>query len=143
VQAFSTGPRSDWTLSAQDWSPYANNPYLTFSIAGGQVTDAGPTVQVNNGSTVQVTVTLTQDPGDLIASDGLSGADGAMVSTVGDPNNPTAATFWPFVVLTPVDAADAGIDAAVSTMRRVGSGRTMRVHRPATARRHGLFEPHG
>ena len=143
VQAFSTGPMGDWTLSAQDWSPYTNNPYLTFSIAGGQVTDAGPTVQVNNGSTVKVTVTLTQDPGDLITNDGLSGADGAMVSTVGDPNNPTAATFWPFVVLTPADAADSGIDAAVSTMRRVGGGRTIRVHRPPGARRRGLREPHG
>jgi hypothetical protein len=146
VEAFSTGPMADWNLSAQDWSPYMTSPYLTFSIAGAMATDAGPTLQVNNGTSLKVTVTLTQDPGDLITNDGLSGADGALVSSVGDPNNPTAATYWPFIVLSPADAADSGIDAAVSTMHRPpGAGRTHRAHRSwgAGAERHLLRTPPG
>ncbi len=140
VQVFSTGPMADWTLSPQDWSPYTTNPYLTFSIAGGVESDGGVTVQVNNGQTVQVTVTLTQDPGDLITNDGLSGADGALVSSVGDPANPTAATYWPFVVLSPTDAMDAGIDAAVSSGRRLPPRRTVRGGRPRSLRRHTLHD---
>jgi len=116
VDAFSTGPTSDWTLSAQDWSAYANNPYLTFSIGGATQSDAGPVIQVNNGSKVMVTVTLTQDPG----SSSNGEADGVIVSLQGDPNQPTAAHWWPFVVMSPADAADAGLDAAVGGQARHG-----------------------
>jgi hypothetical protein len=33
------------------------------------------------------------------------------VSFAGEPSNPTAAHYWPFVVMSPADAADAGIPA--------------------------------
>jgi hypothetical protein len=122
VDAFSTGPRSDWTLVAQDWSSYTST-YLTFSIAGGVDTDAGPEVLVNDGSRVQVTVTLTQDPGSLPSGE----ADGVMVSVSGNPNEPAAAHWWPFVVMSPADARDAGIDAAAG-VRRPRADATHRPH---------------
>jgi hypothetical protein len=122
VDAFSTAPTSDWTLVAQDWSSYTSQ-YLGFSIAGGVDTDAGPEVLVNDGSQVQVTVTLTQDPGSLPNGE----ADGVLVSVSGDPGEPAAAHWWPFVVVrSHADARDAGIDAAVGVGRR-RSGAT---HRP-------------
>jgi len=115
VDAFSDAPTAAWTLSAQDWSP-SSAPYLAFSIAGGAQTRNGPQISVNDGSTVQVTVTLLQDPGSLAMGE----ADGAIVSIAGDPSSPTAAHYWPFIVLSPADAVDAGVSGTESRRQRPG-----------------------
>jgi hypothetical protein len=113
ASAFSTAPTSDWVLSAQDFtSPMTQ--YLSFSIQGGTVTDAGPIVTVNNGSKPKITVTLLKDPGGTTNAE----ADGVLLSTRGDPSSATADHVWPFIVLTPADAMDAGIDAAISMRPR-------------------------
>jgi hypothetical protein len=129
VDAFATGPTANWTLTAQDWSP-SPATYLTFSIAGGNSTDAGPAVSVNNGSRVTVTATLTQDPGGLFTGE----ADGAIVSFAGDPAQPSAAHYWPIVVMSPADAQDAGLDAALTGGRRVAPGRAHGRRRPPVHR---------
>jgi hypothetical protein len=115
VDAFSDGPTDPWTLSAQDWSPIptaSTSAYLSFSIAGAAPGANGPQVSVNNGSTVDVTVTLLKDPGDLLTGE----ADGSIVSVSGDLTNPTAAHYWPFVVMSPADAMDSGI-SSTTTLR--------------------------
>jgi hypothetical protein len=127
VDAFATGSTADWTLTAQDWTP-SPSTYLSFSIAGGTDTDAGPAISVNNGSRVRVTASLTQDPGSLAFGE----ADGVLVSLAGDPARPTAGHYWPFVVMSPADARDAGLDAAISTGLRREPGR----------RRHAIPRPH-
>jgi hypothetical protein len=113
VDAFSTGRRADWTMAAQDWSG-ASTAYLNFTIEGGtENSTLGSILSVNNGTKVQVKMTLTQDPGDLPTGE----ADGAIVS-VGDISKPTTAHFWPFAVMSPADAEDAGLDASLSAGRR-------------------------
>jgi hypothetical protein len=110
VDAFSTGPRDNWTLSAQDWTN-ASTSYLSFTIEGG--TDnpmLGSILSVNNGTKVQVKMTLTQDPGSTYDGE----ADGSIVSLAGNVDNPTAVHFWPFAVMTPTDAVNAGVDASLS-----------------------------
>ena len=107
VDAFSDGAMSDWTLSAEDWSNSLTPAYLAFSIAGAIETDAGPSLQVHNGSTAYVTVTLLQDPGGLTTGE----ADGALVS-ISNPGSPLAAHWWPFAVMSSADAADAGFGHA-------------------------------
>jgi len=133
VDAFSDAPRSAWTLTAQDWSP--SPTYLTFSIAGGTVgtitDDAGatynfPEITVNDGSTVSVTVTLLHDPGSLITGE----ADGSIISLSGDPSTPTAAHYWPFIVMSPADAADAGISPGTTARHHPPRARRMPRHLP-------------
>lgn len=112
VDAFSDAPMAPWTLSAQDWS-LSKAAYLSFSIAGAtSVTSGtnGPQISVNNGSTVEVTVTLLSDPGVLMPGE----ADGSIVSVSGDLANPTAAHYWPFVVMSPADAMDSGISSTTT-----------------------------
>jgi len=123
--AFSFGSMSDWTLLAQDWSDSTTTTYLAFSIEGGTETQAGPSIQVNSGSIVRVTVTLLKDPGDLDTDE----ADGALVSVSGDPESPTAAHVWPFAVMSTADAMDAGISPGTTVVDRVG-----REHRTPPAR---------
>jgi hypothetical protein len=126
VDAWSSGPIGDWTLLALDWSASTTSTYLDFSIAGGQESQAGPQIQVHDGSRVEVTVTLLADPGSLPTGE----ADGSIVSLAGDPANPTAAHYWPFVVMSPADAVDAGISqtaARINASARVRSG--PRIHR--------------
>jgi hypothetical protein len=135
VDAFSTGQTADWTLTAQDWSP-STATFLTFSIAGGTATDAGPVVSVNNGTRVTVTATLTQDPGGLFTGE----ADGAIVSFAGGPAQPTAAHYWPFVVMSPADAQDAGLDAALTVGAR-GAANVTGGRRVAPPRAHGSRRP--
>jgi hypothetical protein len=110
VDAFAFQPMSDWMLTAQDWSD-STSSYLSFSIAGAMNTPAGPTVSVHAGSTVQVTVTLTKDPGDLPTGE----ADGAIVSISGSADSPTGAHLWPIGVMSPADAVREGVDP--TTMR--------------------------
>jgi hypothetical protein len=114
VDAFSTGPMSDWILGAQDWSYPAPAPYLSFSITGGQTTDAGPVIRVNNGSKVQVTATLVRDPGALPGNE----ANGSIISVSYALSHAATAHFWSLAVMTHADAADAGIDAAGLLGRR-------------------------
>jgi hypothetical protein len=109
ASAFSTAPTSDWYLVPQDFTD-PSTQYLSFSIQGGSVTDAGPVATVNNGSKPKITMTLLKDPGGTANLE----ADGVLVSFAGDPNKPTADNIWPFIVVTPADAMDAGIDAAIS-----------------------------
>jgi hypothetical protein len=125
VVAWSSGSIGDWNLVVQDWSA-SMQPYLDFAIAGSEDTEGGPQVTVHNGSHVQVTVTLLHDPGSLTYGE----ADGSIVSFSGDPEAPTAAHYWPFVVMSPADAADAGLPD--SPVRRSGAPRVQagpHVHR--------------
>lgn len=134
VDAFSGDATSDWTLTAQDWSASTNTSYLTFSIAGGEASDAGPQVQVHDGSAVEVTVTLMRDPGELDTGE----ADGSIISYSGSPDSPAAAHYWPIAVMSPGDAADAGIGLAPSTGRNVRL-----VSRPGPALRRPAFHHTG
>jgi len=103
--AFADGPIPDWTLTAQDWSDSMTAAYLSFSIAGGMQTDAGPEIVVNSGSTARVTLTLLADPGGLDTHE----ADGVLVSSSVGAGGAPLAHWWPFIVMSPADAADAGI----------------------------------
>ncbi len=86
----------------------------------------GPQISVNNGSTVEVTVTLLEDPGSLPTRE----ADGSIVSVSGDLANPTAAHYWPFVVMTPADALDSGVSATTTSR-----------HQPPHSRKHSPRPP--
>jgi hypothetical protein len=109
VLALADGPMGAWTVLPQDWTdPSGAASFLSFSIEGGTDTDAGPVIQVRSGDKVQVTVTLTADPG--TAPNGE--ANGVIVSANGDPTTATQAHFWPFVVLTTAEAKDAGVTMA-------------------------------
>jgi hypothetical protein len=132
VDAFSDGPRSDWTLTAQDWTESTTDSYLDFSIAGAQSKDGAPLIQVNTGSKVQVTVTLLRDPGALETDE----ADGAIISFSGDPNAPTAAHWWPFAVMSTADAIDAGVGTSTTARRKPAPARRRpHVHRPTVQRK--------
>jgi hypothetical protein len=131
VAAFSFGAMNDWTLQAQDWSDSTTTTYLTFSIQGGTQTSMGPSIQVNDGSTVHVTVTLTQEPGGLDTGE----ADGAIVSFSGSPDGPTAGHIWPFAVMSTADAADAGINPGTKVLHRVGRSRRIPKGRARTLAR--------
>lgn len=106
VDAFSTASMSDWTLTAQDWSD-STTSYLSFAIAGSVSGDLGPQIQVNNGSQVEVTMTLLREPGAL----GTGEADGSFISFSGSAASPLAGHFWPIAVMSPADAANAGVSA--------------------------------
>ena len=106
VDAFSDAARADWTLTAADWTDL-NTTYLSFSIAGASAPDAGVDLQVNNGSKIQLTVTLLADPGQTTNGE----ADAVLISANGDPSTMTEAHLWPFIVMTPAEATDAGIAA--------------------------------
>jgi hypothetical protein len=126
VDAFADQTMSNWTLSVQDWSESTTASYLAFSIAGGKDTDAGPEIQVHDGSTVQVTVTLLRDPGALSTGE----ADGALVSASRGGAGGVTAHWWPFVVMSKADAADAGLNPAAGAhglrrpVLRIGHPRT-------------------
>jgi hypothetical protein len=95
VDAFSTEAMGAWTLSGVDWATKqkrVNDPLLTFTFNGA------PSVTVNNGDKVEVTVTLDADPAQL------GGAEGILLSTVGPVAAPTAAHLWPILVVTPDEA---------------------------------------
>jgi hypothetical protein len=117
VAALADGPMAPWTVLAQDWTDPVKQ-YVSFSIAGGTDTDAGPEIQMKSGDTVKLTVTLLADPGNTPGGE----ADAVLVSANGPPNTATAAHFWPFVVLTTAEAQDAG----VTMMKRVKRGRPAR-----------------
>ncbi|MFI5298361.1 MAG: hypothetical protein ACHREM_09705 [Polyangiales bacterium] len=124
VDAFSDAPMSDWTLTAQDWTDVSTT-YLSFSISGVTPGDAGPEVQVNNGSKVQLTVTLKADP----AGSSKGEADGVLVSANGGAAPVTQAHFWPFIVLTPAAATDAGIAKAKHHAPMIGRSPVRKGHR--------------
>jgi hypothetical protein len=102
--AFSTAQMANWTVLGGDLNATQTdaNPYLTITINGGK------SATVNNGDTVTVGVTLNQDPGSLANITQALGATGLILSA-NNINNPTAAHVWPFLVVTPADAADAGL----------------------------------
>ena len=104
VIAMADGPIAGWTVTAEDWTDPATR-YLSFAIAGAQATDAGPALSVKNGDKLSLTVTLLADPVASLAGE----ADAVLVSTDGTGAAITRAHFWPFVVLTPAAAADAGV----------------------------------
>jgi hypothetical protein len=137
VDAFSSGAMPNWELNTFDASPdFETNPqgatlapYLSFAIAGGFETDAGPQVTVNNGSKVQVTMTLLRDPGTLL----YQMATGWLVSWSFAGPNVNGGHVWPVAVVTPGAAADAGIDAATFGSSRLSPPRPVstrqRLHR--------------
>jgi hypothetical protein len=105
VDALADGPMGSWTVLPQDWTDFTNpnpNPFLSYAIQGGTFTDAGPVLQVQSGDKLVLTVTLTADPINAPYHE----ADGVIVSV---NSTKTAAHWWPFIVLTPAEAADAGI----------------------------------
>ena len=133
VDAWSSGPIGDWTLTPQDWSASTTMSYLAFSIPGAEETQGGPQIQVHDGSRIEVTVTLLADPGSLPTEE----ADGSIVSISGDLANPTAAHYWPFVVMSPADATQAGIPlTATRVTAPVRSG--PRIHRYGSTQRRAL-----
>jgi hypothetical protein len=132
VDAFADGDVGDFSLLAQDWSDSAAATYLEFSIAGGTETEAGPEVTVGAGSTVQVTMKLLADPGALPTGE----ADGAVVSVYGGGPGALAAHYWPFAVLTPADALEAG--AGGQARRALELQRRRGIHR-ASWQRPGRF----
>jgi len=133
VDAWSNGPIGDWTLTPQDWSASTTMSYLAFSIPGAEETQGGPQIQVHDGSRIEVTVTLLADPGSLPTEE----ADGSIVSISGDLANPTAAHYWPFVVMSPADATQAGIPlTATRVTAPVRSG--PRIHRYGSTQRRAL-----
>jgi hypothetical protein len=105
VDAFADGPIPDWTLLAQDFSATQTTTYLNLSIAGGVVTANGPQIQVNNGKTVQVTVTLLVDPSALPTGE----ADGAILSQSGSASTKVTLHFWPFAVMSKTEAIQQNI----------------------------------
>jgi hypothetical protein len=131
---FSDAPMADWYVEGIDTSGTSSNasPYLTITLNGAaQVT-------TNNGKKITVAVTLNQDPAPLAATTGFPGATGVFASYDGPtPKQATHEHVWPFVVTTPADAADAGLQVG-GRMRRelaVGrAGRFARVPRVATWR---------
>ncbi len=108
-----------WTLNAQDVSG-SNTIYLEISFAGGTTGTDGAEIQVQNGTTVEATVKLLADPAALANKE----ADGLFVSYTGSTDQPSHDHYWPFTVITPARAEDAGI----SSSREFGAGRP--VHRP-------------
>jgi hypothetical protein len=108
--AYSTARTSGWTIIPEDMTP-TTKYYLDFKVAGATSTDGGPTLSVNNGDVVSVTMKLLADPHDTPNGE----ADGALISYAGSADFPTAAYLWPFVVMTPADAMRFGIDASVTT----------------------------
>jgi hypothetical protein len=104
VDALADGAMGSWTVLPQDWTSQTST-YLSFSIQGGTNTDAGPEVQVQSGDRIQLQVTLTADP----ATAPYGEADAVLVSAIGNGQTATAAHFWPFIVLTTAQAADAGV----------------------------------
>jgi hypothetical protein len=120
VNAFSTAARDGWTLTMQDWSDLGSTTaptYLGFSIEGGMASGDGETIAVNNGTTVNVTMTLETDPSNLSTLEAV----GSVITFAGTPTKPTAAHFWPLVVLTPSAAGDAGLDASLSSSKTGGA----------------------
>jgi hypothetical protein len=113
VDTFADGPTANWTLAAQDWSS-PTTTFLDLSIAGATQTSTGPTVQVNRGETVKVTVTLLADPGSLPTGE----ADGALVSLQGSTSTGIVAHWWPFAVMSHTDAINTGIQPAARHAHR-------------------------
>ncbi len=128
VDAFASGLPGDWTVLAQDWSDTTTSTqYLELSIAGGTVVNSVPQIQAHDGATIEVTAKLLADPGALATEE----ADGAIVSVTGDPSNPTAGHYWPFAVMSPADAIEAGVDPS----SRHDEARTRRRHHLRRVRR--------
>jgi hypothetical protein len=95
ADAFSTTATSSWTLGGVDWETAqqaVTSPLLTFTFNGQK------TATVNNGDKVEVTVTLDADPSQF------GGAEGLLLSLAGSPTAPSAAHYWPILVLTPDEA---------------------------------------
>jgi hypothetical protein len=106
----------EWTVLAQDWTipndPNMTAPFVTFSIEGGTTTSNGPQIQMKSGDTVKLTVTLAVDPGanqQQTTGAAYGEADAVLVSANGTQQTTTAAHFWPFIVLTPAEAAAQGV----------------------------------
>jgi hypothetical protein len=118
ADAFSDAAMAAWTVAGIDAAATSQtnlNPYITVTVNGGK------NATVNNGDKVTVSVTLNQDPGNT--QNGV--AVGALLSGVLDASGQTltAGHFWPFIVATNADLADAGlgsIDAAADLPRRLG-----------------------
>jgi hypothetical protein len=108
VTALADPGMGSWTLVPEDWTdPSGAQTFFTFSIAtdaGTTDADAGAQTTVTSGETVQLTITMTSDPATLSGGNGWG--DIALVSA---NSAKTAAHVWPFIALTPADAADAGL----------------------------------
>jgi hypothetical protein len=110
--AFSTAPTEAWSVDLLDFSGSSpdGGSYLQLSMDGPGVDGGTTATGVNNGDVLKVHVTLLDDPG----SSPNGSATGVLLSYAGPASNPTAAYLWPFTVMTPADALDGGLDAAVT-----------------------------
>ena len=105
ADAFSSAAMSSWVLAGYDLNATQTvaNPYLTITIGGAK------TANVNNGDKVTVSVTLNQDPGTSAGYSQQGGAPGLVLS-LNNATNPTAGHYWPFLVVSPADAIDSGLN---------------------------------
>jgi hypothetical protein len=140
VDAFSDAPTADWAVQAQDATdPTGATSYVALAFAGTTF-DAGgqPVAAANNGTKLQLTITLTQDPsqaGTGLFGQGYGEADIMLWSFAGgggtDINHATADHYWPLAVMTRAAAQDAGVvtlDGAVPLKR---AGRRTRASQPS------------
>jgi hypothetical protein len=117
---FSNATVANWTLLGYDLNATSAtnlNPYLSFTFNG-----SAASASMNNGTNVQVTVKLNQDPANLQNYSQALGATGFLLSlNNATPSKATSGHFWPILVTTPTDADDAGFggaDAAEDMPRR-------------------------
>jgi hypothetical protein len=130
VDALADGTMPAWTVLPQDWTD-PTTQYLSYSIAGGTTGDGGPSIQMASGDKIMLTVTLLADPTNTQNGE----ADGVIVSANAiDPDDVTAAHFWPFVVLTTATANDAGITMMKRAHHSHARGRGQLTSRPRRAR---------
>jgi hypothetical protein len=139
ADAFSSAPMSSdfYVLGADLNATMASaNPYLTITFGGAKDTTA------KNGDKVTVTVTLNQDPGSIANYATSGGATGLLVTTNTDPAataSPSQAHYWPFLVVSPADAADSGLDT-VDASEDLGRGPHVQVSRKELAHFASVFQ---
>jgi hypothetical protein len=104
IDALADGPMGAWRVTAEDWTDPATR-YLSFAIGGATQTDAGPALAMKSGDRTTLTVTLLADPANAPAGE----ADAVLVSRDVNGGVVTRGHVWPFVVLTPAEAKDAGL----------------------------------
>jgi hypothetical protein len=134
VDALADGAMSSgWQVTAVDVTdPSGQTKYLSFTIAGGTKDDAGnATKQVQSGDSLQLTVTMVQDPGQSQTEEG----DAILLSTDGDPSTATKDHYWPFIVMTTAEAQDNGVSMMKHHPRRSRVSDLARLVRASTARR--------
>jgi hypothetical protein len=133
LSVLADGPIDSITVLPEDWSVGTDGnaaQFLSYTIQGGTFTDGGPTIQATSGQKLSVTVTLTSDPTSATQE---GWADGVIVTTDSAiEKDVTRAHFWPFIMMTPAVATDAGI--TMTTNKPLARSRVDRARALARAR---------